>query len=175
MVKLAPDNEVSFALIIGAPELVIPFTVTVEVFTLDALETPLTASDDEVMPFTLDVNVFPDKLKALVVPAVIAGVKSRAVLATPFTVVVKLVPDNDVSFVLIIGAPELVIPSTVIVEVFPLEAFETVIVFVIAEGSNIAPPSVPTTNKLFVFLLTTCEVDVAPASLVYVIVPVPKS
>jgi uncharacterized membrane protein YiaA len=125
VVKLVPVNEVVFELTIGAPVLVIPFTVTVDVLAVDAFETPLTASEVEVTPFTFEVSVFPERLKSLVIPAEIAGDKSKAVLETPFIVVVKLVPVNEVVFELTIGAPVLVIPFTVTVDVLAVDAFET--------------------------------------------------
>jgi hypothetical protein len=125
VVKLVPVNEVVFELTIGAPVLVIPFTVTVDVLAVDALETPLTASEVEETPFTFEVRVLPERLKSLVVPAEIAGDKSKSVLETPFTVVVKLVPVNEVVLELTIGAPVLVIPFTVIVDVLAVDAFET--------------------------------------------------
>ena len=48
---------------------------------------------------------------------VMAGVKSKAVDATPFTVVVKLVPLNEVALVLIMFAPDDATPFTVDVKV----------------------------------------------------------
>jgi predicted lipid carrier protein YhbT len=143
VVKLVPVSEVSLVLTIGAPVLVTPFTVTVEVLTEEAFETSLTASDVEDIPFTFEVKVLPNKLKLLVVPAASAGVRSKAVLATPFTVVVKLVPVSEVSLVLIIGTAVPGTPFTVVLKLFPVDVFDTVVAAVIPDGVNKAPPSVP--------------------------------
>ena len=155
VVKLVPVKDVSLLLIIGAPELVIPFTVTVDVFTFDAFETPLTASEVEEIPFTFEVKVLPNKLKVLVVPAEIAGAKSKGVLATPFTVVIKVVPANDVSLLFIILTPVPVFPFTVVLKLFPADVFETVVAAVIVVGVNKVPPSVPTVKILAASALFT--------------------
>jgi hypothetical protein len=83
------------------------------------------------IPLTVEVIVLPELLNRFVVAAVIAGPRLTVLLAIPFTVLVKLLPDNDNALVLIIGTVAPVTPLTVVDKTFPEEVLLTVFTAVV--------------------------------------------
>jgi len=79
--------------------------------------------------------VFPELLKTFVVAAVMAGARFTAVLEIPFTVLVKLLPDNVNTLLLIMGTVVPDTPFTVVDKVFPEEVLLTVFTAVVLEAT----------------------------------------
>jgi hypothetical protein len=94
-----------------------PFTVVVSELPLELLETEPTLLEVADIPFTTLVIVFPERVRVFVVAGIIPA-RLMALLATPLTVVVKLLPDKLLEIVP--TAFEVAdTPFTTLVRVFP--------------------------------------------------------
>ena len=172
LVTLVPLNPSEFELIIFTPVPVTPFAEVVKVLADEALlKLPITL-DVAATPFTVEVSVLPVMLNVFVEAALIADVKFRAVDATPLTVVVKLVPLNEVVLLLTKGTVVLETPLIVVLKVF---ADEVLLTLVIAMVVSVIPFMLlvkifPETLKEFV-LINGADVPATPLMVEFKLLP----
>ena len=131
-VRLLADDVKLLLLIIGTAAAVTPLTEVVKLFALEVLDTvvllfnKLGRLTDEVTPLTLEVSCPDATLNALVVLP-LSRVGRLIDEDTPLTVLTRLPPDVLSALLLMMFTPVPVTPFTVVVSVFVLEAFDTVV------------------------------------------------
>lgn len=154
-VRVLPDSDMVFELMIGTAVPDTPFTVVLRVFEVDVLLTPDTDEEVAATPFTVDVRVLPNKdrvlelmmgavalatpftdvLSVLALDVVLTAETAADVAVTPFTEDVSVLPDSDSVFELMIGTVAPTTPFTVVESAFVLEVLLTVVAVVMEVGS----------------------------------------
>ena len=170
-VILLADDVRLLLLMIDTAAAVTPLTEVVKLFALEVLLTvvllfsKLDRLTDELTPLTLEVSCPEATLNVLVVLP-LSRVGRLIDEDTPFTVLTKLPPDVLSALLLMMFTPVPVTPFTVVVNVFVLEAFDTVV----AEFSIV--PRLKDEDTPFT-VLTRLPPDVLSALLLMMFTPVP--
>jgi hypothetical protein len=144
-VRLVPESESTLLFTIGADVVVTPFTVLVRLLPVEERELELIMLAFWLIPFTVELRLLPVEVSTLVEPARIAGVRSRGVLLTPFTVLVRFVPEILEVLVLIIFTGVVATPFTVVTRLLPVEVLVAELII------GVVPRETPFTSPVRVF------------------------